>query len=345
MRKKPRHGTTSAPLSYETELIHGGLDDIYEAVLGGTTAAAFDITEADVTSVTISGSGVTITGGSGSFITEGVRAGMMGKFATLSEAANNDVWFPILNVTATVLTIPTGILIDNAADTAFTLTIARSVSTTDPYLKRYFTVEEYWADIDRSKLGTDVVWNQLAMSAGIDSPIRTSFGGMGRDMTLLATGDSPNFTDPVFTQGNSLVLLDGGLYLNGVRRGNVTSFEWGLAAPISAPGSVGSRTPVDVSLGQFALTGQLGTYIEDGTDFEAAVAETTMSAVLHCAERGANPANFVAVYLGNLSYGSFAVPAGGEGLAVATIPIYGGDDDRGTGFAQTSVLISTSAAA
>lgn len=348
MKRKPRHGTTSASAAYETELINGALDDVFEAVLGGTWVAEATLDETDFTSLTITGTGTIITAASGDLISLGVRAGMMCKLAGMSVTANDDVWFPVLTVGGAnnrVITLPTGILADNATDTACDLIIARHVFTADPYTKRYFTGEEYWGSaVDQSKLGTDLVFNQLAMDCAVDTPIKASFSLVGRDMTILATGDAPNFTSPTFTAGNAMVLLDGGLYLNGVRRANVTGFQWGLAAPATAPGSIGSRTPVDVSLGQFALTGQMLAYIETGADFELAEDETNVSIILHCAEREGDPADFTTIYLGNLSLAGVTSPAGGEGLAVATIAVYGGDDDRGAGFQQTTVLISTSAA-
>jgi len=345
MKKRPRHGSVNCVAAYQTELVVGALDDYFEMVLGGTWAATFDVDEGDVTSMTISGTGVTLTSASGSFITLGIRAGMMGKFADLSEAGNNGVWFPILNVTATVLTIPSGFLEDNATDSAFTLTVARSLSTTDPYTKRYVTLEEYWgSDQDQGKLGTDMYWNELSFDAQVDSPITIGMGAGGRDLEPVDTGDAPNFTSPTFVSGNSVVLLDGGLYMNGTKRANITGFQFSLTAPVTNPGVIGTRVSPDTFLGQFAFSGTMTVMIEDLADFQASINETVQSAVLHCAENEADPADFITFYLGNLTFGSFQSPSGGEGPAIATIPIYGGDDDRGSGFAETTVVISTSAA-
>src|SRR5688500_12062454 len=63
MTKRPRHVSKRVPsVSYESELMVGAFDPAFEAVLGGTWAASFDVTDADVTSLTITGTGVTLTG-------------------------------------------------------------------------------------------------------------------------------------------------------------------------------------------------------------------------------------------------------------------------------------------
>jgi hypothetical protein len=344
MKKKQRQGSRFITASYETELMVGAFDPAYEGVLGGTWAATFDVTEADVTSVTIGGTGTTITAGGGSWVTEGIRAGMMGKFASLATAGNNGKWFPILEVTASVLTIASDILVDETADTAFTLTIAKSLSTTTPYADRYFTVEEYLATIDRGKLGTDMRFNKLTFDCQPDQPVKIGFGLGGRALSMLATGSSPNFTDPTLVSGSMLVLLEGGIYVNGTKRTNLTGFTFGLEAPVQGVPVIGTNTSPDAFLGQFGLTGQFTGVVEDAVDFDSFDAEDRISVLLHCAENESDPADFVSFYLGDLSFGGYSTPSGGEGATIQTIPLYGGEDPRGTGYAATTVLISTSAA-
>jgi hypothetical protein len=347
MRKRPRHGSKSVTASYETELMVGAIDPQLEAVLGNTWEASQTLTQAELTDVTITGTGVTLTFGGGSLITEGVRAGMMAKFANLSVGGNNGIWFPILALSSNgrVATIPSGYLTDNASDNAFSLVIAKSLYTATPYEDGLWTVEEYWADLDRSKLGTDLRFNALNLSIAPDGYVRVGLGMGGRDLDLLATGDSPNFSSPTFIEnGASLVLLDGGIYVNGVRRTDLTGLDFGLAAPISMVPLIGTQLAADVSLGQFALTGNFTGVVEDADDFESFTAEDRISVLLHCAEEDGNTDDFISFYLGNMSYAGYSTPAGGEGSLIQTIPLYGGEDERGGGYAASSIVVSTSAA-
>jgi hypothetical protein len=107
------------------------------------------------------------------------------------------------------------------------------------------------------------------------------------------------------------------------------------------------KKSIDAFLGQFAMEGQFTGIIEDGADFDAFRDEDQVSIYLHCAElNAANPwaARYVGIYIPNMSFGGWSVPAGGEGAAVQTVPMNGGRDKRGVnlGFAPTSLLISTS---
>jgi hypothetical protein len=344
MKKRPRQGSKSVPASYETELMVDGFDSVLEGCLGGTWLPSFSISNTDITTLAISGTGTLATAGSGSFISLGLRSGMMGKLTSMSVSGNNGKWFPILNPTASTFAIPTGILADNGADSSFTLTMAKSLYTATPYTERYFTLEAYLRDIDRSKLGTDMKFHQLNFSAAPDQPVKIGFSLMGRDMDLLAAGSSPTFSSPTFGGGSELVLLDGAIYVNGTARTNLTGFNWGLQAPATTLPVLSTRLSPDVFLGQFDLAGQFTGAVEDGTDFDAMDAETQISAFLHCAERESDPADFVSFYLGNLAFGGWSTPEGGEGALIQTLPLYGGEDIRGTGYAATSVLISTSAA-
>jgi len=344
MRKRPRHGSRSVTAAYETELTVGGLDPVIEAVLGGDWVSTFDLTEADMTSVTITGTGVTVTAGGGSWITEGIVAGMMVKFADLSVGANNDKWVPVLNVTATVLTLAPGYLIDNGADTTFTLTVARHVATATPYVDRLFTAEEYQQDLDLSKIGTDMRFNSLNVDCQANAHVKIGFGLGGRNMAALASGASPSLTGITAPGDDSLVLIDGGLFINGLKRANVTGFSFGLAAPVSTIPVIGTNISPDVFLGQFSMTGNFNAVVDSFDDFTLFNTEADISILLHCAEKEGSPQQFTTFYLGHTSFAGYSSPAGGEGGAIATIPIYGGADNRGAGFAATSVLVSTSAA-
>ncbi len=348
MRKRPRHGSKSVTASYESELMVGPFDPMLEGVLGGTYQAASTLTESTLTSATISGTGTTLTFAAGSIISGGgARAGMMAKLQNMSDAANNDVWFPMLAISSNgrVVTVPSGYLTDQVADTAFTFVIAKSLYTATPYADGYWTAEEYWADLDRSKLGTDLRWNALNLSTAPDGHMRIGLGLGGRQMQLLATGASPNFSSPTyFENAQSLVLLDGGIYVNGVKRTDLTGLDFGLVAPVTTTPVIGARLSPDVHLGQFALTGNFQGVVQDATDFDAHENEDRISVMLHCAEEDGFTDDFISFYFGNMSYGGYSTPAGGEGSLIQTIPLYGGEDERGGAYAATSVVVSTSAA-
>lgn len=348
MKRKPRHGSITAAAQYETELMVGALDGVFGAVLGASAAtASFSKSNTEFTNCTISGTGTVVTMGGGSLYTEGIRAGMMGKFTNMSVAGNNGVWFPITSVTsATVFGVPTGFLADNASDAAFTLTIAKSYTTPDPYVKTYHTVEEYLGSVvDYSKRGTDMLFHELNFNVQPDAPVGVGFALTGLDMNMLSAGSAPVFTSPTYTNARPLVLLDGSVHVNGTSYGSkITGATFGLSGPASIPRVVASRTGPDVILGAFGLTGQVQVLVEDDADFLLFDNETKVSVMLRFSERESDPKDFVSVWMGDLSWGGFVTSVGGDDALIATIPVFGGIDETGSGYNETSMLISTSAA-
>lgn len=344
MSKRPRQGSRSSSAAYETELQVDNMLSVFQGVLGGTWAAAASYSNTDWGEVTITGTGTIATFASGTLVTDGVRAGMFLKFTNLSVGANNSLWVPILTVTEGVATFPSGILADNASDAAWNATVAASLYTATPYTDRYFTIEEYY-DIDRTKRGNDMKFNALNFGVSPDQPVSVGFGLGGRDIELLASGASPIFSSPVFNDSPSLVLLDGGIYINGTKRTAITGLTGGISAPVSTIPIVGSVLSPDVMLGQFDFAGNVSVAVEDAADFDLMDAETQISLLLFCQEQGAiGTQDFVSIYMGNLIYAGYQTPVGGDGAVIATLPLLGGEDERGTGYAPSTFVISTSAA-
>lgn len=346
MRNRPRHGSNSVSASYETELMVGALDPFIEALVGSTWTAAIALDESDLTSCAITDSGATITFGGGDVLGDGALVGMMARLTNMTESANNGPWFPVLTISANgrVITTLAGILTDESADSAFDIEFAKSIYTPSTYSDTFWTVEEYGQTTDQSKLGTDCIWNSLSVQQSPNQMARVSLGLGGKDMSVLATGSSPTFSSPTFAGTDPVLLLDGSIIVNGTQRLDLTSLTFGLEAPITYTPYVSSRTSA-IALGQFAFTGEFAGTVTDYTDYDSFDAETDISLFLRFAERGGNSSDFISFYFGHLSFGGFGLGAGGEGTQIKTIPLFGGDDREGTtGHAQTTVLVSTSAA-
>jgi hypothetical protein len=349
MAAKGRAGSEFYNFAGDTELQVGNIAPIFDAVLGGTSSAAVTLDNTTLTSCAISGTGTTITFAGGNAITAGLRVGMTARLTGMTNAANNNKYFPVLGISANgrVLTIPSGILTDEVADVTFSFIISPAIYTPTPYVKSAFTIEAYLADIDRSIVGTDFRWNGLSFSMEPDNPVSVSVAAGGSDVEMLLAANSPNFTAPTFVEGESLVMLDGAVYFGTTKRANLASFSFDLTAPISGLPMLTRKKSPDAFLGQFALSGQFTGVIDDGADFDAFRAEDQVSIYLHCAElNAANPwaARYVGIYLPNMSFGGWSTPLGGEGAAIQTVPMNGGRDKRSValGFAPTSMLISTS---
>src|SRR4051812_10508149 len=84
MKVRSRQGSNTVTANYETELEVGNGDGIFLAALGASSAlATFPLTNSDLGSCTITGTGTTLTFGTAAVLSSGVVAGMMAKFTSM----------------------------------------------------------------------------------------------------------------------------------------------------------------------------------------------------------------------------------------------------------------------
>jgi hypothetical protein len=346
MSLKPRHGSVGATAGFESEVGVDVMDEVAEAVLRSTWTAQATKTEADLTSCTISGTGVTLTFGA-SVLTAGLRVGMMAKFANMSVAGNNGKWFPVLAISSNglVVTTITGILADNTIDSAFSLVIARNLSQGATPTERYFTHELYLQDVDRSLRIQNGKYSSLNLNFGPDAPATFGFDILGTDMDLQLAAASPIFSSPAFAESRPLYLADGGIYVNGTRYYNFTGGSMGMRLEGALQPVSGRRTSPGVFLKNMNLAGEVVSTMEDATFLDLVTAETQLSMLLHFAERETDPADFVSFFWGDLSFADFGAAVGQSAAMLQTLELIGGVDQRTTalGYAQSMCLVSTSA--
>jgi hypothetical protein len=344
-----RHGTRSGSLSYKLPLSVGTVYSLIEAALRGTSKATFDITEASTLGGSAAATSITTTTNTivmaaGSNLLQGAQKGMVCKLTGHSTAANNGKWFPVVDVSALVVTLPAGSLTLNAvADTAFTLTFAKSVINGATPVERYFTFEEYMQDVDLSVLGTDFKVTKLEINAQPNQNVEVTISGMGLDIVPQTIGTSPVLT-ATYTTTKPLVMADGLIRVGGVTYGAAItglSIVWDLGGEVT-PGL--SQTCLDVFLGNGKISGTM-TFIRSDLGFLTAFRnETTADLFVVFSENTSDPKNFEAVYIGNLTYSGNSVSLASTGPMSESVPWNGGIDESGGGAASTSLLWSSSSA-
>lgn len=341
MKSMSRRGSSRSSFGYETEIIPGALEGLAPAVLGASAwTAQIDLDETDLTSATITGTGTTVTVGGGDLYALGLVAGQFVWFTGLSVTGNNGKWVPVVTVpTATSFTVPSGYLADNTVDTAFTMQIARHILTPTEWVKTYHTIEEYvGAEGDFSYIIPNALFNALSITDGPNAYPRISFGGVGGKMQKLAAGSAPTFTSPDYPTGNSLILIDGGFYINGVKRLDLTGLSLGIQAPVSQTDLIGTTDTTVPKIGTFGFDGSISGVVQDGDDFDDYDTNEAVGTIAHwkdkTTERG------IGLGISNMEYASYASPSGKEGDRTQTLKLYAGDDQRGDGYAPTIFLFS-----
>lgn len=346
MKRKSRQGSLSSTGSYDVEVINGALQIVYKAVLGQQLDED-DLSEADLTSCTISGTGTVATFGGGDLLALGFLAGRVIKFTNLSVAGNNSKDVPILAVdnTAKTLTFPSGILADNAIDSAFNVHLYRAFSTPTPRVAKYYTLEQYLSDLATpdSILGKSFKFTGLTINGQPNAPVKATFTLSGVNVTDNAAPGTPNFSTPTnraVAGAVPIIGLDGALYIDGATPAfSVTGLQLGLSANASATPLLFSRTPAGIGLGMFGVQGQITGLVTDLAAMRASIADDRVSFFAWFKDQ---QGGFESLFMGDGSYGGVQIPIA-ELDEVQTLPIYGGRDTRGGGYAETTWVISTSA--
>lgn len=344
--RRGRHGSRMVDGSYNVPLRVGEIDALFAALLRTTATASSDITQATASLTSITTTTNTIVAGGGSWITAGVKVGDRVKLASHSTAANNGKWLRVLGVTASTLTVPAASLTTDAVpDTSFTLSIAKKIVSAATLTEKYFTFDEYLADIDVSDQYTDCKVGSFKLSAKPNEIAMVTFGLVGLDGQPLATAASPSLTSPTFTTTLALELASGKVNIGGTDYLDVTGvdIEYNLNPAVPA---VLAPNPPDVFLGNGRLSGTITCLRPDSTHFTSFDAETPFALDLNFVEPESDPADFVGFYLGSLTWAGHSAPKGGDGPLVQTLPFIGGiDEDGGTSHdATTSIKMTTSAA-
>lgn len=342
MSTKGRLGSGASQGSFTKNLMVGDSNEWIAGLLRNTAVATFDITNAStlggsaaVTSITTTTT--TIVGAAGSFLLQGLRKGMKIKLTGHSTAANNGKWFRVVNVTATVITLPTASLTTDAvADTSFTISVAKTI--TNGTTEQYGTTEQWDQLISVSEIFGDVKVTKMELSWSADNNATVTFTFMGLSGT---TSGVQSLTGPTYTTSLPLVLADGTVRINGIDYTVITDLKLTLDCGGST-GPTNATTRPDVFLDNMKLSGSFQAHKQDSAFFAAAAAETTVDIFLDFVEREADPKDFISFYLGNVTLAKSSAPMGNTGPRTLTVPFFGGIDTAGGANAQTMVLVSTS---
>ena len=353
MRSRGRHGTQKTNSDYTAELSLGSHDGIIEAIMRSTwDSSALTVTQAAMTSVTTGAN--SIIAAAGSWITQGFRVGDIIRPTGLPDAANNGKNLRLTGVTASTLTTAETLVVNASPDTTFSIVRpGKRLINPASLTKRYFTLEEYEADIDQSTVLTDFIWSTLKFSMTPDGLIMADPGGVGTGrIEALSTGNSPLLTTPTASTGAPMSVVDATIRLGSTDLVELTSFDLTLDIGGNAPtvfGSGGIKYAPDVFNGQMAVSMNLGMLRKDLAMLSNFIAETQLSLHILAVENETEPKDFVSIYVPNFTLGSvdpsaFSKEGGGRTQSISIPAALVGKDETGGAFDPTMIKIQTSAA-
>lgn len=350
-----RHGVRRVAGTINGEISPGTYADLIAAILRRDFTAVTSLTGLSITIATASVIGgrqtYTATRGSGSFLTDGIKAGMVTRLtAGTFNAANLNKNLLVLSLTATALTvIPLNgaPLVAEGPIAAATLSVPGKVTyvPTSGHTDKYITFEHWFADIGQSELFTDCKLAQMDLTLPATGMATIAAQIQGLDMVA---DDAAYFTAPaVETTSGIAAAVNGVLLAAGAPVGLVTGLSASVNANLTGDPVVGQNTLPDLYPGRVVVTGQFTAFFQDATLRDAFINETEIGISAVLATTNAAAADFIALTMSRVKLGSAGKDDGEKGLiqTFSYQALLNGAGGAGTASDQTTISVQDSLAA
>jgi hypothetical protein len=329
-----RHGVRSASGTLNGELSAGSYSDFMQSIVA-RDFTAITLGAAASFTLTVVGSTYTLVRATGSFLTDGVKVGMIFRASGLTNAADNGKNFLALSVTALNLVfIPLDGVAPVAQGTGTSVTLTgvgkRTYVPTTGHTDDSYTVEEWFSDIAQSEVYTGMKVNSIAVSLPATGLTTADIGFAGKNLTQ--TGTSQYFTSPTAQNSNGIfAAVNGALVVNGVPVALVTSADFTIERATENATAVGSNSVADIFTGRIRVTGNLGVYFQDATFRDYFANETPVSLVMALSADNTSTALALSFTLPKIKLGSFDKQDAELGLTASTsFTALLGDGSNGT---------------
>ena len=343
-----RHGVRRVQGNIRGELSPKTYSDFIAAALRKDFAAVSAITGL---SVTISGTGpYTVARGSGSWLTDGVKIGHVGRLTAGGFVAGNlNKNMLVTAVTALNLTV---LVLNASALTAegpigsatFTLTGKQSYTPTTGHTDKSFSIEHWFADVAQSEAFTGCKINTVDIALPPTGMATIDCGVMGKDVT---TGTAEYYTSPTALTATGIVAaINGVLLVGGVQVAVCTGISLKIDGGYSGDPVVGANTVPGILPGMVKVGGQFTAYFENATLRDAFVNETEISLVVALTTSNDAAADFITFVLPRIKVGGAAKSDSDKGI-VATFPfqaLFNSAGGAGISSEATTLLIQDSQA-
>jgi hypothetical protein len=342
-----RHGVRSAEGTLNGELSAGSYDEFMGSITG-RDFTAITLGAAAQTTVTAVGTVYTLVRATGSWLTDGLRVGMVIRAAGLTTSGDNAKNLLVASVTALqTVVVPLNGSTMTAQGTASSVTItAPGKQTFVPatgHTDDSYTVEEFYADIAQSEVYSGMKVNSLAVQLPATGLTTIDVGFAGKDLAL--TGTTQYFTSPA-AQGTTGIFaaVNGVLLVQGAPVALITSADFSIERATENATVVGSNSVADIFSGRIRVTGNMSVYFENAAFRGYFNDETPVSIVLTVTADNTATANFVTFTLPKVKLGSFTKDDGEMGIIASTSFQALLNDVTTAGLAPTTIQIQDSAA-
>lgn len=279
-----RHGTILGNVALDGLLSPGTYSDIIGAALRRDFAA---VTAIATLSLTIAGSGPTYTIGraSGSYLTDGIKIGMVVRITAGSVNAanlnNNCLVTAVSALSITVRPLNGLTLVAEGPIASCTISVPGKVTYIPDtgHTNIYYTVEDWYnTNAGYSERNIDVKYGKIDFALPGSGNATVKFAGNGLNQS---NATSVYFTAPTAeTTSEVVVAASGALIVNDLPVAVVTDLSFSVDGSIQpADGVVGTNVRPDIFQGILKVTGSFTGYFEDGVTPALFVNETKINII------------------------------------------------------------------
>ena len=138
---------------------------------------------------------------------------------------------------------------------------------------KYFSIEDYAADIDQARLFTGCSVNTLSVALAPNAMVTGTFGIVGKDMTISATEK----TQDAATGAAPFDAYSGDLEIGGSVAAIVTAMDFTLTNGFAPTFVVGDDSAPSLEVGDAVVEGTISAYFEDASLLNRFIDETDTS--------------------------------------------------------------------
>ena len=150
---------------------------------------------------------------------------------------------------------------------------------------RYFSIEDYAADIDQARLFSGCSVNTLSVNLAPNAMVAGTFGMVGKTMTMSATEK----TQDAATDASPFDAYSGDLEIGGATSAIVTAMDFTLTNGLAPTFVVGDDSAPSLEVGNAVIEGSMSVYFEDAAMINRFVNETETSLKVTVGDNAGTP--------------------------------------------------------
>lgn len=344
-----RHGVRRVGGNIKGELSPGTYKDFIAAALRRDFAAVSALTGLSLT-IAASGSNYTITRGSGSFLTDGVKVGDVIRITAGSvNAANLNKNALVLSLTATIATV---YVLNGLSMTAegpiasCTITVVgkKTYVPTSGHTDKSYSIEHWFSDIAQSELHTGCKIGTVGINLPATGMAEIDLGVTGQNVT---TATSAYFTSPTAATSSGVVAaVNGALVVDGSTVAICTGLSFNVDGGYTGEPVVGANTIPNVFPGRVKVSGQFTAYFENATLRDAFINESVIALAVVMTTSSDAASDFIGFTFPRIKLGSSSKSDGEQGI-VQTFDftaLYNSAGGASTSSEQSTIVVQDSLA-